>query len=464
VLTAIPRDQKISFWTSVKHGFPLLCLLMGDFITISKPSKDGSGMFIDAETYRLLIFGGIYCLSAWVIYLRRVDFPAVMKGHWIYVVFLVYAFSSFMWSANPAKTITTCAHLLGHYLVATAGMLMFRGNEVSVLRVYCLFSYLFIPACLVAGVFFPERNIHTTTGRWTGLTWNPNALGSAAMICVWANISYLLYCEKHLMRLLIVISIVGASILLVGAGSVSSLGLSIFILAGVPLFYWFAGSRDIVTAGLKMGYTALLLFGVGGYFFATQPELFQVDRLLGSVGRDSNLTGRTSLWAIANAAIQDKPWLGWSFDALQSLPSKYSIKYNQFHNGYLDLWVRGGMVALAFIAIFAGTTALRLIRLAPAKKAMSASFGALLIAILLNNASEASLASAPNPLWLLFTFLYIGASPRMVKWYETGVLDEVRILGWRRSSKARAAHAAPPAMQSVVLPQRAPGARSRLRV
>jgi exopolysaccharide production protein ExoQ len=426
----IARNQNISFWTSVKHGFPLLCLLMGDFITFTKPTKDGSGMFMDAETYRLLIFGGIYLLSAWVIYLRRVDFLALMRGHWIYTLFLLYAFSSLLWSANPGKTVITCGHLLGHYLVATAGLLLFRGNEVSLLRVYCMFSYAFIPACLVTAFLFPERNIHTTTGRWMALTWNPNALGGAAMISVWANMSYLLYTRTKLMRMWTVMNLVGAFILLVGAGSVTSLGLSVFIVFCVPLFYWFANSQNVITAAFKIGYTSLIIFGLLGYFYATQPELFEPNRVLGAVDRDTNLTGRSTLWEIAWKAIGDKFWFGWSFDALNSLPTKYKISYNQFHNGYLDVMVRGGVVALFFIILFSITTAFRIIWLARTNKLLVASFGTLQAVILLHNASESSFASAPNPLWLLFTFLYIGVSPRIVKWYETGILEKVKPWNW----------------------------------
>lgn len=417
------EKPQISFWSSVKHGFPLLCLLMGDFITISKPGKDGSGLFIDAETYRLVIFGGIYVLSLWTIYLRRVDFNSLMRWHWLYIVFLAYALSSFLWSAFPLKVAITWGHLLGHYLVAVAGLLMFRGNEVSFLRVYCMFSYFFIPACIVTALYFPDRNIHELTGRWMGLTWNPNSLGGAAMICVWANISYLFFTEKLLMRLWILLMIAGSFVLLVGSGSLTSIALSTFAVLSVPIFYWFTKSGNLVVAGFKIGFVSLIVFGLAGYIYATQPELLDPNRILGTVGRDTNLTGRTSLWAIANAAIDEKPLLGWSFDALNSLPSRFSIQYNQFHNGYLDLMVRGGVVGLAFIIFFALTTAARLLMLAQHKKAMAASFAALLIVIMFHNFSEASFASAPNPLWLLFTFLYIGVSPRIVQWYETGVLE-----------------------------------------
>lgn len=452
MLATITKDQRVSFWKSVQHGFPLLCLIMGDYITLSKPSEDGAGTFMDIETFRLIVFGGAYVLSVWTIYLRRVDFLSLMQGHWSLILFLIYAFSSFFWSAFPDKVLTACSHLLGAYLVAAAGLLMFRGNEVSLIRVYCMFSYVFIPACLVTGFYFPDRNIHVQSGRWMALTLNPNTLGAATMICVWANMSYLLYARNVLMRLWVVLTIIGAFGLLVGAGSVTSMGLSILAVLGIPLFYWFAKSGNAVIATFRISYTSLIIFAVLGYFYATQPELFDMNRSLDSVGRQSNLTGRTTLWAIANAAIDARPFIGWSFDSLSSLPSKYSINTNQFHNGYLDLMVRGGMIGLGFIIFFAATTVLRIIRLAPGKKAMSASFGTLLVLILLHNISETSLASAPNPLWLLFTFIYIAIVPRIFKWHETGVLDEASKWKWGQSPKESNAPAEAPILKSYASP------------
>lgn len=460
MLAAIPKDENISFWASLKQGFPLLFLLVADLISFTKPVKGiGAGFFMDAETYRLLMFGGIYVLSLWIIYLRRVDFYALMRGHWLYTFFIIYAFSSFLWSANPGKTLITCSHLLGQYLVATAALLMFRGNEVTLLRVYCLFSYVFIPACLATVFFFPDRNIHDT-GRWMGLANNPNSLGIGAMICVWANISYFFYTKKNLMRLWIALTIAGALVLLAGAGSVTSLGSSAFTIIGVPLFYWFANSRNGVTATIKIAYSSLIIFGAIAYFYAIQPELFNPDHVLGSVGRDTNLTGRNTLWTIAWQAIADKPWTGWSFDTLASLPTKYSINFNQFHNGYLDIMVRGGRIALFFIIAFAIITVVRIVRLAPANKALAASFGVLLIMILMHNYAESSFAQAPNPLWLLFTFAYIGISPRIINWYETGVLEKPK---WNLGRPAPPVIAPGAVIAQTAAPRRT-GARARIKI
>ena len=63
---AIPKNEIISFWTSVRQGAPLLFLLLVDMISIAKPTKEVSNLFLDSETYRILVFGGIYVLSVWI--------------------------------------------------------------------------------------------------------------------------------------------------------------------------------------------------------------------------------------------------------------------------------------------------------------------------------------------------------------------------------------------------------------
>jgi O-antigen ligase len=431
VRATVEIDERISFWRSVKIGLPLLALILGDCISFDKFTTEGSGgLFINFETYRLVVFGGLYLASAWLIYLRRADFYSLMEGHWSYIFFLLFAFSSILWTANPLKNLVVCAHLLGHYFIAVAWLLLFRGHEVTLIRLYCMFSYFFIPACLVTALFFPGRNIHEPTGRWMALTWNPNSLGSLTMICIWANISYFFYAERKLMRLWILITIPAGFVLLFGAGSVTSLGLTSLVIILVPLFYWFANSRNVVSAALKIAYSSIISFGIAGYFYATQPELFEAKKILGSVGRDARLTGRADLWDIAWKAIAERPFLGWSYDNLASLPSRFSIEYHQFHNGYLDLWVRGGLISLGFLLYFAASTGVRVIRLAPSNKKLAAAYGALLVIIMLQNISEATFATGPNPLWLLFTFLYVGVSPRIVKWYETGVLEKMK---WGRN-------------------------------
>jgi O-antigen ligase len=430
---AIPKSETISFFKSIQNGLPLFFLLLVDLISF-KSAQGGGELASEQDPTRVIVFGGIYCVALWIIYLRRVDYYSLMRGHWTYILFILYAFSTMFWSAYPAKTVITAGHLLGHYFVVVSVLLMFRGHEVSLLRVYCLFSYFFIPACLITALYFPAQNIYDFSGRWKGLTNNPNTLGADTMICVWANISYLFYAQRKLARIWIVAMLVGGFVLLKGAGSVTSLSLSVFAVVAVPLFYWFASSRNGVTAALKIGYSSLIIFGALGYFYATHPEIFDSNKVLGSVGRDSNMTGRTMLWGIAWQAIAEKPWFGWSFDVLQSLPSKYSINFFQFHNGYLDIMVRGGRVALFFIIAFALSTAIRVVRIAPYNKALTASFGTLLCVIMIHNYTESSFAQTPNPMWLLFTFVYLGISPRIIKWYETGLL-EVTKWKWRSSTK-----------------------------
>ena len=123
--------------------------------------------------------------------------------------------------------------------------------------------------------------------------------------------------------------------------------------------------------------------------------------------------------------------------------------------------VRGGMIALSFIIIFAITTTVRIVRIAASNKALAASFGALLMLIMLHNISEASFAQTPNPLWLLFSFVFVGISPHIVRWYETGEL-EVKKVEMAREVKPTAEPAEVTAIQSHSSLHRSPTSSSRV--
>ncbi|WP_049558612.1 O-antigen ligase family protein, partial [Limnoraphis robusta] len=77
-----------------------------------------------------------------------------------------------------------------------------------------------------------------------------------------------------------------------------------------------------------------------------------VAELLGLIGKDPSLTGRTDLWAWAREMIDKRPWLGYGYTAFwQGLDggSAYIIRAARWpvpysHNGILDLWLDIGLL------------------------------------------------------------------------------------------------------------------------
>ncbi|MDR3555866.1 MAG: O-antigen ligase family protein [Syntrophobacteraceae bacterium] len=124
------------------------------------------------------------------------------------------------------------------------------------------------------------------------------------------------------------------------------------------------------------------------------------------MGRQSNLTGRTELWASGAEAVARRPFLGWSFDSMASVLSKDIISYAQFHDGYLNLVVSGGFMGLImFILIL-----FRYVRLSKhilkTEYAATVSMAILVMSILIHNISEASIMRVTHPLWLIFILCY----------------------------------------------------------
>lgn len=127
-----------------------------------------------------------------------------------------------------------------------------------------------------------------------------------------------------------VISAVGA--IVVGA----------LILVAARRLYTGVVTRDVVAAVCMVCVLAVAM--VAG--------LLMRSGLAGLAGRDATLTGRTDIWAVVWTFVRDRPLGGWGFmglwldrpihDALQQI----GLDVSEAHNGYLEVLVGGGVIAL----------------------------------------------------------------------------------------------------------------------
>ena len=108
----------------------------------------------------------------------------------------------------------------------------------------------------------------------------------------------------------------------------------------------------------------LLIFGVGlalalAYAGLALVDQAVLDNFLGMFGKDSSLTGRTTIWAAATEQIEQNPVLGrgmegfWYYDsgAAQTLNENDHKPFGTkltFHNSYLEVGVHLGYVGLVF--------------------------------------------------------------------------------------------------------------------
>lgn len=150
--------------------------------------------------------------------------------------------------------------------------------------------------------------------------------------------------------------------------------------------------------------SVILLFGT--YIFIGILQLDLKEEILGALGKDSTLTGRTMLWEIAQRTMEEHPWTGlgvngyWRADnavanSLQKILSGsdgFNI-YFTFHNSYLDNGVSYGYPGF-WVTIFLATwtCASAILNWIRDQSVLNISFVVIALMMILRSTSEADLA------------------------------------------------------------------------
>jgi exopolysaccharide production protein ExoQ len=163
------------------------------------------------------------------------------------------------------------------------------------------------------------------------------------------------------------------------------------------------------------------------------------DLVIGAVGRETTLTGRTALWADVLGMVQS-PLFGTGFESFwvgpeaQVLWDKYWWHPNQAHNGYLETYINLGIVGVGLLAIVLFAT-YRSARAAYARATPMASLWlAYLFVIIVYNWTEASFKA----LHLLF-FVFFLISVRYIQPVSSEIQVEEEVPSWDRRQRRLAA-------------------------
>jgi O-antigen ligase len=148
----------------------------------------------------------------------------------------------------------------------------------------------------------------------------------------------------------------------------------------------------LVAALVSVTFSALFLGAGGG--------------ALETMGRDSSLTGRTDIWSIV-LSVARNPFLGtgfesfWLGDRLQSVWNGFGLHIQEAHNGYLEVYLNGGWVGVAMLAIIIMTGYRNIIRALRENQDASCLKLGLFVAGVLYSFTEAGFRML-SPIWLAF--------------------------------------------------------------
>ena len=236
--------------------------------------------------------------------------------------------------------------------------------------------------------------------RYGGLVGNPNNMGWVCMLACWAGFG--LATNRSLRRgsRILAFSAVPLSLACATLADSVTTFVVLAMIAAFALGYYFLTSFKPGMQKMLMVWcifsviivipVCLIYFLPSGSIIATASE---------SLTGDTTLTGRSEIWELGLAAFFERPILGWSFDAHQTVSdSQYSIPFNQYHNGYIDTLVGGGVTLLIVLLWQIANTAARTLRIA-GQGIIIFPVISFLAVVFVANISEHAILRIDNPIW-----------------------------------------------------------------
>lgn len=415
------RDRKLRPMPSAAVWIPLLWVFMlgsrpitmwsvGNYSTIpDNLNAYEEGSIIDRNVYSALIIVALSVLSG-----RKFQWGEVVTSNrWVWA-FFGYCAISILWSDYPFVGIKRWIKDFGNVVMILI-ILTEADPILAVKAVFARYSYLVILLSVLFIKYYPELGRYYS--RWTympvysGVATEKNALGAAVLVAILLLLWDL--CEalearkgkRNKLDLAARLVLLGMALWLEkmadsSAAIVASfLGGLIILLMRYPVF-----ARRIKYIG---SYVLIML--VVGLLLYTSPAASQL--LLGSIGEDITLTGRTDIWADL-FLVPINPVIGvgyqsfWLGEHVEAIWKKYYFHPNQAHNGYIETYLNGGVVGLlVLLSVIIAVVANLKPQLIARDKYAILRFAFLVVAVLYNMTE--AMFNRLSPVWFIFLLAVI---------------------------------------------------------
>ena len=442
-------EQRISRLEFVLAGVTLFMFAEAFLPRLLAPGPvDASGEVPESTFLRFLWLPFYGLIGAGLVLAARNAFSAMLRSPWL-VMLALLAIASAMWSIDAELSFRRgiavfATTLFGVYLAA-------RFDWIAALRLLACVWFCVMAASFVAGIVAPgfshAGEIHP--GAWIGGWSEKNALGGHASrasflfaFLAWRDSVPRKWWLGGLVLSLALVVLSKSATALLGAG------LGIGVLAAA---WW-------MLKGRRWSLALVWSVSIAGAFlvivYLTAPAF-----LLGRIGKDETLTGRTDIWVELLRAIDQKPALGYGYLAFWGLDSEprywlqRAVDWNapSGHNGWLDLAISLGFVGVVLFLIDMLVSLWRAGRLSLTSPAGVFAIG-FLAQFLLFSMSESILLAQNSILWVTYAFVSakLGQQARVVQ--SITPLSAAASVGGARTAPASTARTASSSIRSVGAP------------
>jgi O-antigen ligase len=325
-------------------------------LPVSGAGSVEEGSPLDASFYFLMTAAG-FC----VLVKRQVRLSEVILNNGWLIVFLLFCFISIAWSDFPLVAFKRWIKILGHPIMALI-VLTEPDSKEALIRLMKRCAYVVVPVSILWIKYYPQLGRGFTP--WgeagsNGIAADKNMLGADCLILGYFFFWYLLQtwrAERSTWRRnelrLTAGFLIGLYWLFSQAHSATSF--TCMIVGAVVLVL--VGSRFInknligtyLLGALVLLVAAELAFGISG-------------RMSENLGRGSELSGRTELWARL-LALDTNPIFGTGFESFwlgerpRQLEGLFFFIPNEAHNGYLETYLTLGVLGVfLLIGLFVAT-------------------------------------------------------------------------------------------------------------
>jgi O-antigen ligase len=398
-----------TFWIGILASRPLSAWLNGRFLERTRYSLEWSPV-------DMLFFLALIIAASVIVLNRKPDWSSFISRNWPIVLFYLYLLVSVLWADSPLDSFKRWFKEVGNIIVAMV-ILTEKNPQQAFRAVFVRCAYLLIPLSEVFFRWFPELGRryphHTGLLEVIGVADQKNSLGEMLLVCCLVIIWNLLENQQPARKerdrvgllLQIGILILGAYLLKACDSQTSilclTLGGGILAATRIPALRKRVGSLGLWMVGV------FLLFNLFDAIFGIKEAIIK------SLGRDLTFTGRTDIWREI-IQLNIDPLLGTGFYSFWT-DQHYVSKLPEWiplsaHNGYLEIYIDGGYIAVALLAILLGITAVRITK----EMALGGTYAlvryAVLVVAVVHNFSESDFARM-SPIGFLFILAAI-ESPR----------------------------------------------------
>lgn len=396
------NGQIMSTLVKVFVVFVFLLSSTGALIPLLRQKGDSVSDVSGGDPITQAIWLGVYVIVFCLIAMRWRQFIALITRDKLLLLLVSVALTSVFWSVAPEVTLRRSVALVG--TTAFGAYLATRYTAGGQLRLLAWALGIAGLLSLAFGLLLPSYGISSDPlfqGDWQGIYNHKNALGS--YMSLGAIVFLLLASSSHKYRWCTWGGFVLALSLIVLSNSKTAL---IVFLAFLILWPVYRALRWRYTLRMPLLIFAVLLgAGVSTWIWSN------ADIVLGSLGRDVTLSGRTELWSLVLDKVWERPWLGYGYSGFwRGLQGESSYiwlmtgsEVPAADNGFLDLWLDLGLLGLIVFAFGFSLAFLRALAWTRIRRTGEGIWPlAFLTFVLLYSTTESVILKQNNTLWILY--------------------------------------------------------------